>query len=159
MPVLLNLDNPDLAADPSACWIVKDELVSVEFAAANGVVRSAVGLNHYGAGDALLTGSTGDRWCVSRARFDAKYQPEAPTQPGHPGNYRNRPIEVLAKRMAAAFSVARSAGGDLLRGKAGDWLVQYAPGDHGIVASARFDAVYRGVRDDERFRGNAATPA
>jgi len=24
-----------------------------------------------------------------------------------------------------------------------DWLVQYAPGDHGIVAAARFDSLYR----------------
>jgi hypothetical protein len=44
--------------------------------------------------------------------------------------------------MTAAFTVERSAGGDLLRGDAGDWLVQYAPGDQGIVAAARFDSVY-----------------
>jgi hypothetical protein len=52
-------------------------------------------------------------------------------------------VLVLAKRMNVAFTVERSAGGDLLQGKAGDWLVQYAPGDHGIVAAARFDRVYR----------------
>jgi uncharacterized protein (DUF2237 family) len=136
-------ESPNLAADSAACWVVKDEVVSVEFAAVPGVIESAVGLNRYAAGDALLTGSTGDRWCVSRGRFDAKYQPEAPTSPGEPGRYRNRPIPVLAKRMTAAFTVERSAGGDLLRGDAGDWLVQYAPGDHGIVAAARFDSVYR----------------
>jgi hypothetical protein len=141
--MLLQLKGLDLAADGAACWAVKDEVVSVEFAAAAGVLESAVGLNRYAAGDALLTGSTGDRWCVSRDRFDAKYQPEAPTSPGEPGRYRNRPIPLLARRMTVAFSVERSAGGDLLRGDAGDWLVQYAPGDHGIVAAARFDSVYR----------------
>ena len=141
--MVLNLENPDLAADRSACWVVKDEVVSVEFADAPGELDSAVGRNRYAAGDALLTGSTGDRWCVSRDRFDAKYQPEAPLSPGEPGRYRNRPVLVLAKRMSVAFTVERSAGGDLLRGKAGDWLVQYAPGDHGIVAAARFDRVYR----------------
>jgi hypothetical protein len=139
----LHLQNPDLAADSAACWAVKDEVVSVEFAVAAGVLESAVGLNRYAAGDALLTGSTGDRWCVSRDRFDAKYQPEAPTGRGRDGRYRNRPLKVLAKRMSVAFSVERSAGGDLLRGDAGDWLVQYAPGDHGIVDAARFDSVYR----------------
>jgi hypothetical protein len=122
-------------------------LVSVEFAAAAGVVSSAVGPNHYAAGDALLTGSTGDRWCVSRARFDAKYRPEAPAQPGKPGRYRNLPVPVLAKRMHGTFSVPRSAGGDVLLGNAGDWLLQYAPGDHGIVASARFASVYRLVEN------------
>jgi hypothetical protein len=141
--MLLQLKSLDLAADSAACWVVKDEVVSVEFAAAAGMIESAVGLNRYAAGDALLTGSTGDRWCVSRDRFDAKYLPEAPTSSGEPGRYRNRAIPVLAKRMTAAFTVERSAGGDLLRGDAGDWLVQYAPGDHGIVAAARFDSVYR----------------
>ena len=139
----MKLENPELTTDHAACWAVKDELVSVEFAAAPGVLESAVGLNRYAAGDALLTGSTGDRWCVSRDRFEAKYLPEVPTLRGQAGRYRNRPVLVLAKRMTVAFTVERSAGGDVLRGNAGDWLVQYAPGDHGIVAAARFDSVYR----------------
>ena len=137
------LEDPDLTTDSGACWVVKDEVVSVEFAVVAGILESAVGPNRYAAGDALLTGSTGDRWCVSRDRFGAKYQPEAPTLRGQDGRYRNRPLSVLAMRMSAAFTVERSAGGDLLRGNAGDWLVQYAPGDHGIVAAARFDSVYR----------------
>jgi uncharacterized protein (DUF2237 family) len=141
--MLRHLENPDLSSDRDACWVVKDEVVWVEFAAAPGVLETPVGLNRYAAGDAVLTGSTGDRWCVSRDRFDAKYQPDAPVRPGEAGRYRNRPAKVLAKRMAVAFSVKRSAGGDLLTGNAGDWLVQYAPGDHGIVAAARFDCVYR----------------
>jgi hypothetical protein len=146
MALLLELDECDLRADPAAQWVVKDETVEVEFAAAAGTLESAVGLNRYSAGDAQLTGSTGDRWCVSRDRFDAKYRPEPPNSQGQAGRYRNLPVPVLAKRMAAAFSVARSAGGDVLRGNAGDWLVQYAPGDHGIVAAPRFESVYR-VRD------------
>ena len=39
----------------------------------------------------------------------------------------------------------RAHGGDLLRGAALDWLLQYAPGDYGIVENARFQAVYRPV--------------
>jgi PGDYG protein len=139
----LKLDNPDLGADPDACWVMKDEVVAVEFAAVPGMIESAVGLNRYAAGDALLTGSTGDRWCVSRERFDAKYEPEAPTVHGQPGLYRNRPVAVLARRMSVSFTVQRLAGGDVLHGEAGDWLVQYAPGDNGIVAEDRFARVYR----------------
>jgi hypothetical protein len=140
---MLILENPDLSVDGAACRVLKDETVSVEFAAAPGVIESAVGPNRYQAGDALLTGSTGDRWCVSRDRFDAKYRPEGQMPRGEPGRYRNRPVAILAKRMAVAFAVERSSGGDQLRGEAGDWLVQYAPGDHGIVAAARFERVYR----------------
>ena len=143
MSAVIYLETPDLHADLDAVWAVKDELVTVEFAVAAGTLESAVGTNRYEPGDALLTGSTGDRWCVSRARFEAKYRAEPPTQAGHSGRYRNLPVAVRAKRMAVPFSVARAAGGDLLSGGAGDWLMQYGPGDYGIVAAARFDRVYR----------------
>jgi hypothetical protein len=93
-------------------------------------------------GDALVTGSTGDRWSVSRGRFDAKYSALAPTIHGEDGRYQARPVPVLAKQMSEAFSLARSAGGDVLRGVAQDWVLQYAPGDHGIVQNARFQRIY-----------------
>ena len=125
--------------------IVKDEVVSVEFALQAGALASAVGLNRYARGDALLTGSTGDRWCVSRDRFDAKYRAEAPTVPGQAGRYRNVPVPVPAKRIPVAFTVVRSSGGDLLQGEPGDWLLEYAPGDYGVVARARFDSVYKKI--------------
>jgi hypothetical protein len=137
------LTNPDLAADPVARLAVKDETVSVDFAVRADALLSAVGLNQYVPGDALITGSTGDCWCVSRARFDAKYDPLPGTVRGGPGLYRNRPVTVLAKQMEMPFSVARVAGGDILRGDVGDWLVQYAPGDHGIVERTRFERIYR----------------
>jgi PGDYG protein len=137
------LTNLDLATDPDARQALKDETVSVEFAVRADVIVSAVGLNRYSPSDALITGSTGDRWCVSRDRFDAKYDPVAGTIRGEAGHYRNRPATVLAKRIDVPFSVARTAGGDVLQGNAGDWLVQYAPGDHGIVERTRFERVYR----------------
>jgi hypothetical protein len=139
----LELDNPDLTTDPAARGARKDETVAVEFAAESGALISAVGVNHYSTGDALITGSTGDRWCVSRDRFDRKYDPVPPTSRGEAGDYRNRPVTVLAKRMNEPFTVVRTAGGDSLRGDAGDWLIQYAPGDHGIVERIRFERVYR----------------
>jgi hypothetical protein len=143
MPTRLDLDPPDLSSDPGACAAVKDERVAVSFAASDGVLASAVGSNAYRAGDALVTGSTGDRWTVSRARFDAKYRPDGGQRPGEAGPYRNLPQPVLAKRMAAPFRIARCAGGDLLTGEAGDWLLQYAPGDYGVVERARFERVYQ----------------
>jgi len=139
----VKLKNPDLATDPAARRAVKDEKVSVEFATQSGTLVSAVGINHYAPRDALITGSTGDRWCVSRDRFDAKYDPEHPTLHGGPGVYRNRPVAVFAKRMGQSFSIERTAGGDSLEGNAGDWLLQYAPGDYGIVERTRFERVYR----------------
>jgi hypothetical protein len=150
LTTILQIINPDLTADPAAQRAVKDERVAVEFAVQAGELMSAVGVNRYSPGDALITGSTGDRWCVSRDRFDAKYDPEPPTIRGHAGDYRNRPVVVLAKHMGQAFTVARMAGGDSLSGAAGDWLIQYAPGDYGIVERTRFERVYRLIADETR---------
>jgi len=145
----LHFHNPDLTADPAARRAIKDEQVAVEFAVEQGQVLSAVGINHFDAGDALITGSTGDRWCVSRDRFEAKYDPVPPTVRGESGQYRNRPVTVLARQINQRFSVDRMAGGDSLQGESGDWLIQYAPGDHGIVERTRFERVYRLVADSQ----------
>lgn len=140
---MLDLGCPNLAADPAAVRVFKDEVVAAEFATAHGALESAVGMNHYAPGDALLTGSTGDRWCVSRDRFDAKYRPCPGTIAGGPGEYRNVRVIVYAKQIHEPFRVARAPGGDVLTGHAGDWALEYAPGDCGLVERTRFERVYR----------------
>jgi len=140
---MIEFRNIDLGRDAAARSYVKDEVVDVVFAVAAGELVSREGPNRYAAGDALVTGSTGDRWSVTRERFDAKYLALPPLQAGQDGRYRARPVPVLAKQVAEGFSIARRAGGDLLTGKAQDWLLQYAPGDFGIVEDARFRRVYR----------------
>ncbi|BAN23275.1 PGDYG domain-containing protein [Caballeronia insecticola] len=140
---MLHLSRLDLATDPDARRVVKDEAVSVEFAVAPGELMSLEGPNRYASGDAIVTGSGGERWVVSRARFDAKYAPEGGIAHGVPGVYRNKPSVVLAKEMHEPFSIARSDAGDILTGDAGDWVMQYAPGDYGVVKAARFAKVYR----------------
>src|SRR5260370_9798261 len=104
----LKLEHPKLTTDDGACWVVKDEVVSVEFAGAPGVLESAVGLNRYAAGDALLTGSTGGRWCVSRHRFDPKYQAAPPISPRAPRTYPNRPRLAPAQRITLALTLQPS---------------------------------------------------
>jgi hypothetical protein len=143
---MIELHALDLAADAGAMRVVKDETVAVEFAAVAGELMSLEGPNRYAQGDALITGASGERWVVSRVRFDAKYFPAAEAQAaGQPGPYRNHPSVILAKRMDRPFSIARSANGDVLRGDAGDWVMQYAPGDYGVVKAQRFAQVYRRV--------------
>lgn len=140
-----DLKDIDLTRDTSATLYVKDEVVNVAFATNAGELVSREGSNRFTVGDALITGSTGDRWSVSRGRFDAKDQAIALLRAGEDGSYRSRSVPVLAKQMAAAFSITRSCGGDLLHGLAHDWLLQYAPGDFGIVENARFQRVYRAL--------------
>lgn len=137
------LQNLDLRTDPQAALYIKQETVQVRFAAHPGELISREGPNRYACSDAIITGSTGDRWSVSRARFDARYLPLAPTQAGQDGAYINKPVPVLARQMSHPFRIARSAGGDLLHGNAGDWVLQYAAGDYGVVEQRRFAQVYR----------------
>ncbi|MDR5738306.1 MULTISPECIES: PGDYG domain-containing protein [unclassified Caballeronia] len=140
---MLKLSQPDLASDPAARRVVKSEVVSVDFATVAGELMSLEGPNRHAPGDAIVTGASGERWVVSRDRFDVKYLAEGGTVHGEAGAYRNRPSVVLAKQMNEPFSIARSAAGDVLTGDAGDWVMQYAPGDYGVVKAARFAKVYR----------------
>lgn len=132
-----------LERDPAAARYVKDEVVQVVFAIEEGALISREGPNRYVVGDALITGSTGDRWSVLRHRFEEKYQPVSPLAMGDDGDYRARPVPVLAKQINEAFSIPRRVGGDVLLGVTGDWILQYAPGDFGVVEAARFAKVYR----------------
>jgi hypothetical protein len=137
------LQDIDLSRDPDAAAYLKSETVQVAFARQPGELASLEGPNRFAAGDAIITGSTGSRWSVSRERFDAKYAPLPPSRAGDDGAYAARPVPVLARRIDEAFTAARCAGGDVLRGEAGDWLLQYGPGDFGVCAAARFAAIYR----------------
>jgi hypothetical protein len=139
----MHFEAVDLREHAGAVSYVKQETVRVAFARAPGSLASREGANHYQPGDALVTGSGGDRWSVSRERFDRRYQPLPPLPHGSDGEYCSLPLPVLACQIPQAFTVRRSAGGDLLRGGAHDWLLQYAPGDWGIVEDAKFRRLYR----------------
>ncbi len=142
-PLNVPLENVDLAADKAAAQYVKDELVNVTFATADGQLISREGPNQFHRGDALISTANGDKWSVSRTRFEAKYEPRPPLSASEDGQYRSRPIPVLAKQMPIPFTIARSKSGDVLQGLAHDWLLQYAPGDYGIIGNDRFQQVYR----------------
>ena len=134
---------PDLETDHAARRARKRAIdVEVQFAAAPGVLTTREGDVRYATGDALLTAAAGDRWPVSRAYFDAAYEPIAPLHAGADGRYRKRPVVVLAKQMSAPFTIALPDGRGTLRGRRGDWLVQYAPGDCAVVAQGIFAATY-----------------
>ncbi len=140
---ILHLTTIELQQDSAAQTYVKEEDVDVVFASADGELISREGPNRYRVGDAIVTAENGDRWSVSRDRFEAKYKPFDGLAIGANGRYRARRIKVHAKQMSQPFSIARSAGGDVLHGLAGDWVLQYAPGDFGVIEAARFARVYR----------------
>ncbi len=140
---MLHFESVALDDDPLAHRYVKDETVDVTFAEADGSLMSREGVNRFQAGDALVTGSTGDRWSVARNRFEQKYAGLNGLAMGSNGKYRSLPTTVLARQIHEPFSVVRRAGGDVLRGNAGDWLMQYGHDDFGLAEDARFKRVYR----------------
>lgn len=137
-------DNTDLATWPHACKATKLPLpVTVDFAHAAGVCATLEGPVAYAAGDAILTGVRGEHWPIVRARFEQTYEAAPGTVAGQPGTYRKRPLGVMAVQLEAPVEVALGAGRGVLRGAPGDWLVQYGPGDFGVVAADIFGQTYR----------------
>lgn len=116
--------------------------VDVEFASAAGTLSTTEGPVKYSIGDALLSGTEGERWPVARDRFDTSYVAVAPTRPGKPGRYRKRPTVVWAKPMVAAFDVTLDRERGILHGRPGDWLLQYAPSDFAVVSARVFAQTY-----------------
>jgi hypothetical protein len=133
----------DLREDPLARRARKLALpVTVDFAAADGLLTTREGPVAHARGDALLTGIEGERWPVPRRRFDDTYEPIAPLRPGKPGRYRKRPLVVWAKPMRERFAVDLRGDRGTLQGNAGDWLLQYAPGDLSVVSATVFAKTY-----------------
>lgn len=135
-------DLPDLATDARAVRAIKRPIpVRVEFAVADGVCQTLEGLVSYRRGDAVFTGIAGESWPVSRERFEQRYVATDGTMPGGDGAYIKRHMEVFALRLEAAIEVPK-AGGGCLYGNPGDWLLQYAPDDYGIINDGIFRETY-----------------
>jgi PGDYG protein len=133
----------DLSEDRAARRARKLSVVmQVEFATADGTLATCEGPVAYVTSDALVTGIEGERWPVPRKRFDETYEPFAPLRPGKPGAYRKRPQVVWAKPMREVFTAELGGGRGTLRGNAGDWLLQYAPGDLSVVSGSIFAKSY-----------------
>jgi hypothetical protein len=128
--------------------------IEVRFAAEACIVQSPEGAVHARAGDAIVTGTAGEHWRVSRAHFASKYRPVPPTVEGEPGRYASLPYEVMAVPMTAPFEVLLADGQSRLRGRAGDWLVDYGDGSLGVVSPAIFTTTYEvvGAKEPRRRR-------
>lgn len=133
----------DLSRDPAAVRVRKLPIaLQVRWMDADGVCATLEGEVRYRAGDPLLTGVRGEQWTMPAETFAGAYEAADATTYGSDGRYRKKPLEAWALRLAAPATVAVGGQHDLLRGQPGDWLVQYGPGDFGIVAADIFAATY-----------------
>jgi len=132
-----------ISADPRRVTARKlQREIDVRFTATACTVQTPEGLVHAAPGDAIITGTAGEHWRVSRARFPEKYRPVPPTVAGEAGRYVSLPNRIVAVPMTEAFEVLLADGVSRLRGRAGEWLVDYGDGSLGIVSPAIFATTY-----------------
>jgi len=116
--------------------------VTVAFASTPGTCATLEGEIHYNAGDAIVTGTRGEKWPVGRLRFEATYEPEVGETPGTDGRYRKRPALIRGRQLLEKTTVTLSDGRGILTGHAGDWLVRYGEEDYAIIARDIFNETY-----------------
>jgi hypothetical protein len=132
-----------VSADPRRIFARKLEReVDVRFTPVACTVQTAEGLVHAAPGDAIITGTAGEHWRVSHARFADKYRPVPPTLAGQAGRYVSLPNRIMAVPMTEPFEVLLADGVSRLSGLAGEWLVDYGDGSLGIVSPAIFATTY-----------------
>jgi hypothetical protein len=131
--------------DGAALYRKRILTVDVAFPDQGGVVQTREGAVRYQAGDAIVTGTSGEQWSIARETFLKKYDPVSPTGSGLPGKYRTRANEVVAVQMTSPFDIPLSGERGVLHGDAGAWLVQYGPGDQAVVARDIFPKTYEPV--------------
>lgn len=120
----------------------RPQIVAVAFAERAGSLDTLEGSVVFAAGDALLTGIKGERWPIPRQQFEQSFIPCPGQSSGQPGAYQRQPRQVSAAQLKQPTCITLSDARGSLSGKAGDWLVEYAPGDRAIVAADIFALTY-----------------
>ena len=119
--------------------------IDVRFTPVECTVQTSEGVVHAAPGDAIITGTAGEHWRVSRAHFADKYRPVPPTVAGEAGRYASLPNRIMAVPMTEAFEVLLADGVSRLTGLPGEWLVDYGDGSLGIVSQDIFATTYEVV--------------
>jgi hypothetical protein len=134
---------PQITADARRVVARKlERAVQVRFTDTACEVHTREGIVKAKPGDAIITGTGGEQWRVSRTRFAEKYRPQPPLAAGLPGVYLSLKYWIHAVPMKKSFEVLLADGESRLSGRAGDWLVDYGDGSLGVVSPAIFATTY-----------------
>lgn len=131
----------------AASYRRKPGFFAVEFANSEQVIDTLEGPVLSRQGDAIITGTVGERWPVPIEVFHSRYVAKAPTSDGESGQYQSLPRTVLAVQLSTPVEVALPEGRGQLAGCTGDWLVQHASGDCSVVRDDIFRNTYERVVD------------
>jgi hypothetical protein len=100
-------------------------------------LKETIGLdNNPDLSHAIMTGTEGEQWPIPAEKFKQTYDDLGD------GTAAKKNIPVYAVEMNKPFQVKVSWSNDLLKGDPGDYLVQYGPGDYGVVGREIFGKTY-----------------
>lgn len=117
-------------------------ITQVEFAITPGTIFTLEGEVPYQSGDALMTGVSGERWPISRVRFDSTYDAAPPTIQGEDGGYIKKTITVTAVQITETTLVTLAGESARIVGQIGDWLITAPDGSQWVVSDAIFRQTY-----------------
>jgi len=139
----VNGNEIDLNDDPSALKVQK-KAIPLEFRVAEQpeTVQTLEGTVEAPAGAYIMTGTKGENWPIPADKFKETYDIVSATTAS------KKAIPVPGKQMQEDFFVTVSWSPDKLNGKPGDWLVQYGPGDYGVVEAGIFDETYDRLEEE-----------
>ena len=131
-------EQPELSQDPDGFETAKRPIpLNFRYAEEAETIETKEGPVTAEAGAAIMTGTEGEQWPIPGEKFEQTYDVL------EPGTAAKKNIPVFAKEMAEPFQVKVSWSDDLLGGEAGDYLVQYGPGDYGVVGREIFEKTYK----------------
>ena len=131
-------EQPELSQDPDGFETAKRPIpLNFRYAEEAETIETKEGPVTAEAGAAIMTGTEGEQWPIPGEKFEQTYDVL------EPGTAAKKNIPVFAKEMAEPFQVKVSWSNDLLQGEAGDYLVQYGPGDYGVVGREIFQKTYK----------------
>ena len=129
----------ELLADPRALRVHKlTSRVTARCASQRESVITREGAVQANPGDFIVTAATGEQWPVASNAFARRYRPA-----GAPGEYDSVPHVSIALAVDEPFTVLLADGVSRLRGRPGDWLLDYGDGSIGVVAADIFSATYQ----------------
>ena len=89
-----------------------------------------------------MTGQAGEHWPISRANFEATYEPCESLQMGFEGMYVKKFMPVCARQVEVATSIELLERLGTLAAKVGDWVVTDPDGKQWVVADLIFQETY-----------------
>lgn len=136
------LQERSLADDPNARRARSRPIIRrLRFAQAPGILQTQEGPVCYAVGDPIIEEPEGS-WPAGRTYVERFYRPQQGLTMGQDGDYTKESQNVLVLQLKDVKRLDMPNAKGVLRGKAGDWLVDYGQGEFSIVGAAQFSQLY-----------------